>query len=223
MAGDPGYCSACGARLSPDAQFCHKCGKAVTSPGEGTDEEGRGTLSAAAGGSEPGRAASSGRSRTAVASIIVAAVVLIVVVVFFAVVRTQSSSSDSKRRNPHAAAIFRACSRQLGPLLKGLRAMDSRLDVGLNESDYLDELGNVNVAYGQIDVDNESPKCVSAVGVPAEDALNDYIKAGNAWNKCISKLSCSNAKVRPTLQADWALATAKIDQAERGLKHLKTG
>jgi hypothetical protein len=116
--------------------------------------------------------------------------------------------------------IYDRCNQQLGRWMTALKSLNSRLDIGMVESDYTKELGNISVVYHEIDFKSLSAQCL-VPGVTAEKAFNDYIDADNAWSKCISSMACTNAKVRPKLQAFWAAATIKIDKANAQLQRLR--
>jgi hypothetical protein len=131
---------------------------------------------------------------------------------------TSTNPAGSGSGSPPAASaasleIYNQCNHQIGKWMTALKALNSRLDIGLTESDYTKELGNISVVYHEIDFSSLSPQCL-VPGVKAEKAFNDYIDASNAWSKCFASLTCTNAKVRPKLQSFWAAATRQLDKAE---------
>jgi hypothetical protein len=111
------------------------------------------------------------------------------------------------------------CNGQIGKWITALQALNSRLNVGLTNAAYTTELGDVSVLYGQIPFKAMSAACLTP-GTEAEKAMNLYITASNAWSACISSLTCSNAKVKPKLQRDWAKASSEITKAENELQAL---
>ena len=63
------------------------------------------------------------------------------------------------------------------PFLDALDELNSRLDVGLVNADYGNYVGDISVAYNDIPFRRLPQDCVFNVGVPAENAFNEYIKA----------------------------------------------
>jgi hypothetical protein len=138
---------------------------------------------------------------------------------------TSTNPAGSGTGSPPAAStaspeIYDQCNHQIGKWMTALKALNSRLDIGLTESDYTRELGNISVIYHEIDFNSLSPQCL-VPGVNAEKAFNDYIDASNAWSKCFASLTCTNAKVRPKLQSFWAAATRQLDKANTELQKLQ--
>ena len=109
-----------------------------------------------------------------------------------------------------APTVSSDCVAAMTPLVSGLEDLDSRLSVGLNFAAYSTAVADLRVLYDRIKVANLDPDCVSLVGVPAENALNDYTAAYTIWNKCVSSFSCTNASIDTKLQAQWSKATAII-------------
>jgi hypothetical protein len=110
-------------------------------------------------------------------------------------------------------AELATCNGQIGPLLTALSDLNSRLDVGLNFGSYGTGVGNARVAYDQIDASGLDSGCALA-GASAEKALNDYIDAYNTWNNCVNEAGCNDDSIKPSLQKDWARASAALSDAK---------
>ena len=125
----------------------------------------------------------------------------------------------------HAAhlAAYRKCKTQVGPFLSALEDLNSRLDVGLSFSDYGTRVGDVRVAHDAAPFDELGAACLSVVAVPAEAAMNAYVKAYNKWNNCFNDDYCTTDSISPELQAPWGTATGKIERAQAGLEQIRTG
>jgi hypothetical protein len=110
---------------------------------------------------------------------------------------------------------YTTCQDLVGPLLEALGELDSRLDIGLNYSEYGDKVADANVQYDRIDIDQlrENLDCLSGVAVPLEDALNFYSAAYRVWDNCFDRPSCTNEQITPNLQRKWARAAKKVDAA----------
>lgn len=122
-----------------------------------------------------------------------------------------------------ARAEAEACQEQMEPLVDELAELNSRLGVGLSYDEYTNKVGDVRVAYDNIDYDElgDAATCLSEVGVPAEKALNQYVKAASAWGDCFDDIDCSNDTVDPTLQRHWSKATPLVERAKDGLREVQ--
>jgi len=132
---------------------------------------------------------------------------------------TATKSQERKVAAAEAAVEYASCNGQVGRLISRLEDLSSRLDVGLNFSDYSSKVGDVSVAYHRIDFKGMDFQCLAA-GVPAEAALNAYDAAYNKWNACISNFSCSTHSIKPFLQEKWAVAAVKTESARGLLKRV---
>ena len=114
------------------------------------------------------------------------------------------------------------CEGQMGGLLEALKQIDGRLDVGLTNADLTSRLGDVAVTYNDIPFKKLSVECIQKVGVPLENAYNEYSKSVTKWDACIDDYSCSveGAKLAE-LQGHWSKASKQVDQAKRGLSKPK--
>lgn len=130
--------------------------------------------------------------------------------------RTASASVAASRTEPPDVVPI-DCPAEMETLVDALQELDSRLTVGLSFQDYSDRVGDVQVAYDQLDVDDLGLDCLEDVGVQAEKALIAYVDAYNIWNDCISDVDCINDSITPDLQAKWAEATEFIEEARDGL------
>lgn len=121
-----------------------------------------------------------------------------------------------------ARAAQAGCKRQMGDLLDALEQIDGRLDVGLTNADLSSRLGDVAVAYNNIPSKKVSPACLLGVGVPLEDAYNEYSKSVNKWDACINDYYCSveGAKLAE-LRGHWSKASKQITRADRFLASTK--
>lgn len=117
-----------------------------------------------------------------------------------------------------ARAAHGKCKSQMGGLLAALKQIDGRLDVGLTNADLGSRLGDVAVAYNDIPFKKLEPGCVEAVGIPLENAYNEYSESQNVWDACIDDYSCSVEGAKLTeLQGHWAKASRKIERASNAL------
>jgi hypothetical protein len=108
------------------------------------------------------------------------------------------------------------CRGDIGSFVNALSEIDSRLDIGLSFVAYSEKVADAKVEYDKIEWPDVGLACVRQVGVFAEQAFNRYAKAYRIWNSCIESPTCTNAKIKRKLQAQWAQATKLIRRAKRG-------
>lgn len=119
-----------------------------------------------------------------------------------------------------ARAQYGDCTSQLNPLLHTLQKVDARLDVGLNQGDLSDLVGNASIAYNRMDVDELGTGTCLLVAVQLENAFNDYTGTVSRWNDCIFDYDCDTDAITPGLQAKWLHASRAIERAESRLDTL---
>jgi hypothetical protein len=131
------------------------------------------------------------------------------------------STTTTDTTQAEAAAQAAACESEMGPLLKQLRELDSRLNVGLSYDEYTTEVGDVRVVYDRVVEDVEDPICLTSVGIPAETALNQYAKAASKWGDCFDDIDCDTDAIEPTLRRYWDKASSSLDVADEGLVEMR--
>jgi len=137
--------------------------------------------------------------------------------------QAEERATDARQRADEAREVHAACEGQLGTLVNRLGELDSRLSVGLNYDEYTDEVADLRVAYDKIDFDElgeAGVSCLGSIGVPAENALNQFAKAVNQWGTCLDDFGCDTDSIEPKLQRRWSRATDYIDQAKDELDQL---
>lgn len=137
--------------------------------------------------------------------------------------RASAEAEAKKAANREAArAAQRKCKNQLGSLLDTLLEIDGRLDVGITPTDFGTRLGDVAVSYNQIPISRLEPRCVHSVGVPLENAYNEYSKSKTKWDACIDDYDCSvEGEILEGIQEHWAQASKLVDRADRSLGSTK--
>lgn len=144
---------------------------------------------------------------------------------------SQSAAAEKARadRIAREQAAYDACTTLTGDLIDALKQVDSRLSIGLNQDEYGDLLGDVQVEYDDLasqvrpDVDADTQECITDVAVPLERAFNRYVKVNNAWSRCISDYNCdfNEGAINRRTQVSWLLATNLIAKAEKKLAGLE--
>ncbi|WP_297622338.1 hypothetical protein [Nocardioides sp.] len=126
-----------------------------------------------------------------------------------------------KPRDPAAVAAaeeggvdVEACREEIGEFVGVLGEVNSRLDVGLNVSEFGSFLGDAKVAYDDIDYSGAVEVC-DDLASDAEAAYNAYITSLNDWQDCISSSYCTPAT--PKMQRNWSKAAGLIDDIEAAL------
>lgn len=226
------FCPRCGTERVQEFAFCGKCGFDLsTTSGTGspvastprepqsfTEKYGSSTHGQSATSTRPGPTERS--TRTGISPLIVVGVLLLIAVAVGGAAVLMSArhsagqgaaATGGATPPPIAPSLSAACLSQLTPFVSALEDLNSRLSVGLNFNDYSTRVGDARVAYDKVNFSALDPLCITTVGQPAENAFNDYVKAYNTWNDCFTKTGCTNASIKPRLQADWADATTILD------------
>jgi hypothetical protein len=129
-----------------------------------------------------------------------------------------TGTGSARGLEPSAPAVTRTCRTQLHGLLGSMGELRGKLAVGLSYGAYLHQVKAVQAAYDGVPVDRLRLGCLVKSGTPAERALNLYLAAANTWGECLTSASCDSESVEPKLQRKWALASARLSSAQRGLR-----
>lgn len=121
---------------------------------------------------------------------------------------------------PSTPVANRSCQAQLGDLVHGLDRLRVRLATGLSYEEYAAAVNKVRAAYAALPADSLPADCLIAAGTAAENSLNRYIEAANAWGECLADAGCDAGVVEPELQRDWQVASHWLSEAQAGLKQL---
>jgi hypothetical protein len=113
------------------------------------------------------------------------------------------------------------CSKQVGEFLGAMETLRTDLVAGLSYEDYVAEVEKIRGAYHRVPVAKLELECLRAAGTPAENGLNKYIEANNAWTECVETPGCESAAVEPALQSRWRQASKLLSEAEEGLKEAR--
>lgn len=120
------------------------------------------------------------------------------------------------------------CRKQIGGFLDALRALDSKLDVGITFADYGNEVGNVKVEYDRMDSGSRLASDCLKAAASGEKAMTAYVRAHTEWNDCLNAegswswdtdefgfSNCTTDDVEASLQLDWLAATSAVTKANR--------
>jgi hypothetical protein len=132
-----------------------------------------------------------------------------------------SSAGGGKSSPSTSEEMTRAdCLTMIGPFADAMQEIDSRLDVGLSEQDFVQKVGTAKVRHDRIDAKALSGACLDA-GVSYETALNHYIEAASKWSNCVSSYSCTFKKINGYMQSQWLAASSKIEKAKAAVDKLQ--
>lgn len=126
-------------------------------------------------------------------------------------------SESTVSRSAARPAARPACGNQTARLLGTLAALRDRLVAGLDYRGYVGRMRRARAAYGSLPVGRLGVECLTAVGGPAEAALNEYIDALNIWADCVAVPGCRSTSIEARLQRKWRLAARALGEAERAL------
>lgn len=204
----PGFCPSCGAARVPGASFCASCGQRL-------DTDASGTATTVLSPPTPGTADVPARPKRRLAITELVVIVAIIAAVLgggylllrqnaAAILSNVASSVDDPAAG--GALVSQQCKDQMAGLSNALFELDSRLSVGLSFSDYSGKVADAKVAYDKLNISSLDSTCLSSVGGPEENAMNEYIAAYNLWNNCISDSACKNDSITTELQDHWSKA-----------------
>lgn len=108
-----------------------------------------------------------------------------------------------------------ACQARLGNFLDRMNDLRQSLLAGLSYDEYVVRVRAVRDAYEAVPVDKLGAACVTGPAAKAEDALNQYLRAANAWGECAATAGCAASEVEGKLQHRWKLASKSLDAAEK--------
>jgi hypothetical protein len=130
---------------------------------------------------------------------------------------------EYQKKVAEAQAEHDRCAAALEPLMSALQRVEGRVDVGLNEHDYSEVVGEAAAA------DSQAAEAIAkhdfacyGVGTKAENALGEYGHAVKEWRECIESYSCETSSIDPTLQERWTHAAADLRRARSSLAALAT-
>jgi hypothetical protein len=122
------------------------------------------------------------------------------------------------------ARVAVPCPPQYRAFVNALTVIDGRLTIGLNHASYANYLAKAQIAYNQTPFKSAPISCVALIGVPAERALNDYVKANNSWAACLSrvalstKTNCQSGPGYASRRFYWSDASKNITKAVNNLE-----
>lgn len=142
------------------------------------------------------------RSRRPPVRAVAAVVALILVGVAIYVAATSGGNSQ---------AVYAECRSDVRPVLTAMQSLGSHLDVGVVQSDYAVEVGDVQAVYDRL-VDRYLATACRPVVRALGEAMDAYARASSEWNDCIfsGEEGCAEAAVQELWSdADRSIATAR--------------
>jgi hypothetical protein len=108
-----------------------------------------------------------------------------------------------------------ACQARLGEFLARMSDLRQSLLAGLSYEEYVVRVRAIRDAYEAVPVERLGATCVTGPAADAEDALNQYLRAANAWGECAATAGCAASEVEGELQHRWKLASKSLDSAKK--------
>ena len=117
------------------------------------------------------------------------------------------------------ATVF--CPAPYAAMVRALTAMEAEVQTGVSYGQYENLLVKVRTAYNRLPTNSVSIACLNAVGIPAEQAMNNFIRASNSWAGCNRRVAAGLSKscVGSTSYGEasrriyWQRASASIQKA----------
>jgi hypothetical protein len=121
-----------------------------------------------------------------------------------------------------ALAVYGECQDNLGEFVGRLQDLGGRVRAGTSFSDYASQLDDARAVYAHVALRRlKDRRCLGGVGLPAEKAFNEHVKAANAWHRCLTDVKCSLASIKPALTRHWAKASRLAAGAQANLDLLR--
>lgn len=111
-------------------------------------------------------------------------------------------------------ASHKPCPVGVTAFVDSLDRLRRQLAIGLSYEQYAAKVKDLNERYQALPIHRLTIACVTATGGPAENALNEYISATNAWGDCLADATCTTATIEPVLQRKWRAASRQLSQAQ---------
>jgi hypothetical protein len=121
-----------------------------------------------------------------------------------------------------ALAVYGACQDNLGEFVGRLQDLGGSVRAGMSFSDYASQLDDARAVYVHVPLRRlKDPRCLGGVGLPAEKAFNEHVKAANEWHRCLTDVKCSLSSIKPALTRHWATASRLAAGAQKNLDLLR--
>ena len=121
-----------------------------------------------------------------------------------------------------ATAAYTECQSDLGEFVGRLRDLDGHAAAGVSFSEYASELTDARAVYEHVPLRRiKDAQCLGGVGLPAENAFNEHVKAARVWHRCLVSPGCRVASIRPALRRRWAKASRLSAGAQKNLDLLR--
>jgi hypothetical protein len=107
------------------------------------------------------------------------------------------------------------CEAQLGEFLARMTDLRQSLLAGLSYAEYVVRVRAIRDAYEAVPVKKLDSPCLDGPASDAEDALNQYLRAANAWGECAATAGCAASEIEAKLQRRWRIASRSLDAAKQ--------
>jgi hypothetical protein len=108
------------------------------------------------------------------------------------------------------------CRQQLGEFIGRMDDLRQSLLAGLSYAEYVVRVRAIRDAYEAVPVKKLGASCLEGPAGDAEDALNEYLRAANAWGECAGTAGCAASDIEAKLQRRWRIASKSLDEAKKG-------
>ena len=122
--------------------------------------------------------------------------------------------------NTHSSAAaadetYANCKTQTAPVFTAIQDLNSHLEVGMNQDDYSNAVGDTKAVFDRLQADKIPSGCVKVVA-SLDRAMRWYSNASSEWNDCIQSDYCT-----PDPQPSWDAADGHVAAARRLLESLR--
>lgn len=135
----------------------------------------------------------------------------------------RASAAKLQQARTDAAAKADKCQAAVEPLLDELQELESRLGVGMNFDKYSTRVSDLKVVYDDAALgDLKDLDCLQEVALPAEKAVQQYLRAYRVWQRCFEAIDCETDSVTPRVQKRWSKAAVYTTLAKSSIAGLRT-
>jgi hypothetical protein len=128
--------------------------------------------------------------------------------------RPTSSPPESAPQKSGAGAG--GCQKRLDEFVGRMDDLRQSLLAGLSYAEYVVRVRAIRDAYEAVPVKKLGASCLAGPAGHAEDALNQYLRAANAWGECAGTAGCAASDIEAKLQRRWRIASKSLDEAKKG-------
>jgi hypothetical protein len=131
--------------------------------------------------------------------------------------RTTTPAGAGQRTTAKAGADGdnAACAAPLGDFVDRMDDLRQSLLAGLSYAEYVVRVRAIRDAYEAVPIEHLGVVCLTGAAGDAEEAFNQYLRAGNVWGECAGTAGCAASEIEGRLQRRWRIASKRLEAAKQ--------